>query len=106
MVGRPWSRQRRARTVDVSPASLDANPYPVYRWLRENAPIAYVPALSGLALVTRWDEADRVLKDDARVVSPLQQPPEGLPSLGGSLLFMDGLEHGRIRSAMQPPCQP
>ena len=106
MVARPWSRKRRPRTVEISPESLHANPYPVYRWLRENAPLAYAPALDGLGLVTRWSDTELVLKDDDRFVTPPEQPPANLPSLGGSLLFVDGQEHARIRSAMQPACQP
>jgi len=82
-----------------------ANPYPVYRWLRENEPVAHAPALDGYCLVTRWDDVMTVLKDDETYSSQADESrmPE---TLTGSLLFSDGEPHARFRSAMQAPCQP
>jgi cytochrome P450 len=92
--------------VDVSPASLDANPYPVYRWLRENAPIAYAPALEGRCLVARWDDVETVVKNDDTYSAQVHERPDEPANLAGSLLFVDGDEHARMRAAMQAPCQP
>jgi cytochrome P450 len=106
VVGRLWTRRRQPPTVDLSPDSLHVNPYPSYRWLRENAPIAHIPALEGRWLVTRWDETEQILKDDDLFRTPTDEPPEELRTMGGSILFLDGVEHSRIRSAMQPAGQP
>jgi cytochrome P450 len=106
MVARPRLRKRRLPVVDVSAAALDANPYPVYRWLREHAPVAVAPEIEGRCLVTRWSETEEVLKDDERFIAPAHRPPPGLRTIGDSMLFLNGEEHSRIRSAMQPACQP
>jgi cytochrome P450 len=106
MVARPRLRKRRLPTVDISAAALEANPYPVYRWLREHAPVAVAPGIEGRCLVTRWSETEELLKDDDRFVTPAHGPPPGLRTIGGSMLFLNGDEHARIRSAMQPACQP
>jgi cytochrome P450 len=85
---------------------MEANPYPFYRWLRQNAPVAYTADLNGRYLVACWADVDSVLKDDERFSARLQEPPDPPPNLSGSLLFVDGVEHTRIRAAMQPACQP
>jgi cytochrome P450 len=92
--------------VDVSPAALDANPYPVYRRLRESAPVAYAPALEGRCLIARWDDVETVLKDDGLFSARIWEPADAPENLTGSLLFLDGEEHDRIRTALQPACQP
>jgi len=102
----------RRPTVDISPVDLYANPYPVYRRLRQEAPVAYAPWLRHFAgqpdaywLLTRWDDVVEVLKDDDTYLSP--PDPVGVPeTFAGNLLFLDGDEHARWRAAMQPPCQP
>jgi cytochrome P450 len=103
------SRLRRSNPsiplVDVDQQVAHANPYPIYRWLRLNAPVAYAQGLDGLCMVTCWDDVVTVLKDDETYSSRVDQYP--LPeTLVGNLLFLDGHEHARVRSAMQPPCQP
>ena len=37
----------------VSVADLEVDPYPIYARLRDDAPVAYVPALD-VWMVTRW----------------------------------------------------
>ncbi len=103
---------RRRPTVNVSGADLYDNPYPVYRRLRQEAPVAHAPWLRHFAgqsdtywLVTRWDEVIEILKDDELYRSPPE--PRGLPStFSGGLLYLDGEEHARVRASMQPACQP
>ena len=94
------------KVVDISPAIMDANPYPVYRWLRQDAPVAVAPALYGYCLITRWKDVEAVLKDDERFSAQAEQPPDAPVNLRGSILFLDGEEHARLRSFMQPACQP
>jgi cytochrome P450 len=90
----------------VAPESLHVNPYSWYRWLRENAPVARVPALEDRWLVTRWHETEQVLKNDDLFRTPDDHPPEELRTMGASILFLDGAVHSRIRAAMQPVGQP
>ncbi len=105
MLSRIRRSKRSIPLVDVDPQVAHANPFPIYRWLRLNAPVAYAQALDGLCMVTCWDDVVTVLKDDETYGSRVDQNP--LPeTLAGNLLFTDGQEHARARSAMQPPCQP
>jgi cytochrome P450 len=106
MVTRPWSRKRRRHIVDIAPGSMEDNPYRIYRWLRETAPVAYAPNLGGRYLVARWNDVVSVLKDDDGYSAALQEPRNAPANLAGSLLFVDGDAHTRMRSAMQPVCQP
>jgi cytochrome P450 len=111
MLTRLISRRRRPVT-DVSEADLYVNPYPIYRRLRAQQPVAYAPGLRHFALVpdaywlvTRWDDVTTVLKDDDTFRSP--EPPDGLPpTIGASLLYADAEQHSRYRAALQPACQP
>jgi cytochrome P450 len=85
--------------------ALHSNPYPIYRSLRADNPVAYAPALNYYLLVSRWDDVETVLKDD-ETFSAEVEPPAMPETLRGSLLFTDGREHTRMRAAMQAPCQP
>jgi cytochrome P450 len=112
MLSRLSVGRRRRPVVELGSADLYGNPYPWYRWLRENAPVAYAPALRHHAalpgaywLVTRWDEVVQVLKDDSTFNSPVE-PPGTPATLRGTVFLTDGDEHARVRTAMQPPCQP
>ena len=41
---------------------IDENPYPIYAWLRKNAPIAYLPNV-GAWYVSRYEDIQRILTD-------------------------------------------
>ena len=41
---------------------IDENPYPIYAWLRSNAPIAYLPDV-GAWYVSRYEDTQRILTD-------------------------------------------
>ncbi len=91
-------------TVDVDLAELYRDPYPVYRQLRSEAPVAYVPA-AGRYLVTR--EADVVaVERDPEVFSSME--PDSLMHrvMGDTLLRKDGAAHRRERAALEVPLKP
>ena len=91
-------------TVDVDLAELYRDPYPVFRRLRQEAPVAYVPA-AGRYLVTR--EADVVAVDrDPEVFSSME--PDSLMHrvMGETLLRKDGAAHRRERAALEVPLKP
>ena len=99
----PRSR-RRLPTVEIPVDELNANPFPIWRQLRKDNPVAYVPAIHHYWFVTRWEDVTTVLKDDdifsARIATGM------LADIATSILFSDGSEHSRMRAAMQAPCQP
>jgi cytochrome P450 len=99
------ARRRQPPFVDVRADELYTNPYPIYRSLRNDYPVAFAPALNDCLLVSRWHDVEAVLKDDDTFSAEVE-PPAMPETLRGSLLFTDGLEHARMRASMQPPCQP
>src|SRR5262249_38088548 len=90
VVGRLWTRKARVPTVDIAASALDANPYPVYRYLRESAPVAVAPSLGGRYLVARWDDVEAILKDDSLYSARIPDPPNLPANLSGSVFFVDG----------------
>jgi cytochrome P450 len=88
---------------DVSLAELEIDPYPTYRWLRENQPIAWVPQASRV-FVTTWslcDEAgnnDEVFEPAKDVFNTVYGDP--------NVISLRGTEHREMRNALNPPFRP
>jgi pimeloyl-[acyl-carrier protein] synthase len=83
-----------------------ANPYPLYRELRERDPVHWDPYLHAW-VVTRYEDVVRVLRDcsAARVPSPQSLSAMGLENLSPiaklmmqQMLFMDPPAHTRVRA--------
>jgi cytochrome P450 len=91
--------------VEIDPVALDANPWPIYARLREEAPVAFFP-LSGEYLVTRWDDCDAIgHQEDLYEPSDDYEPRErvfGSPNV----LTMSGLEHKGLRQGIDPHLRP
>ena len=98
---------------DLYSPTFKANPYPTYAAMREQAPVCRNPGLDGQSLlwfITRYEEAEAVLRDQKRFVknyratlTPEEQaklPPEPRLErlLNQHLLNMDGADHVRLRS--------
>src|SRR4051794_41871555 len=91
-------------TVDLDLAELYRDPYPVFRRLRQEAPVAYVPA-AGRYLVTR--EADVVAVDrDPEIFSSMEPDSPMHRVMGETLLRKDGAAHRRGGAALQAPPKP
>ncbi len=105
----------RARTAQKAPTygsmtqlldpEILANPYPMYRELREKDPVHWDPYLHAW-VVTRYEDVVRVLRDcsAARVPSPESLSSMGLENLSPiakvmvqQMLFMDPPAHTRVR---------
>lgn len=85
-------------------ADLEADPDPIMRRLRDEAPVAYVDAVD-MWLVTRWD--DVVWMDDHPELFTAATEPSFLArALGGNMLTADPPEATRTREAMLPSFQP
>ena len=81
--------------VSITLAELDADPYPVLASLREQAPVAWIPALDGW-LVSRRDLCIDVMRDAARFT--VDDPRFSTARVvGPSMLSLDGEEHRRHR---------
>jgi cytochrome P450 len=84
------------------------DPYPMYRRLREAAPIVRAPLL-GAWLATRWDECEEILRErqfsadrsELAVMRMLRRgardAPEMLGFIESDLLMLAGTRHARLR---------
>lgn len=101
----PSSGGQRATDVvlDVPLEELEADPYPVYAWMREHRPIAYVPR-SGRVFVTTWELCELAGNDDT-VFEPAKaifDTVYGCPNVIG----LNGEAHRALRNAINPPFRP
>ncbi len=82
------------------------NPYPVYKRLRDEWPVALVDGIFGQHyLVTRYEDALAVLRDAERFSSRANARGIGLV-FGRTILEMDGIEHIRHRRLITPALTP
>lgn len=82
------------------------NPYPVYKRLRDESPVALVDGIFGQHyLVTRYDDALPVLRDAATFSSRANARGIGLV-MGRTILEMEGREHIRMRRLITPALTP
>jgi len=98
----PTDLQAAAFDLHDLPAGFDADPYPVYRALRERAPVKLMP--DGSYFLTRYDDLSRIYRD-AKLFSS-DKTVEFRPKFGGSplyehhttsLVFNDPPRHSRVR---------
>ena len=82
------------------------NPYPVYKRLRDEWPVALVEGIFGQHyLVTRYEDVLTVLRDSERFSSRANARGIGLV-FGRTILEMDGTEHIRHRRLITPALTP
>ena len=89
---------------DVTLAALHADPYPVYRRLRAEAPVAWLPA-AGIHLVTRFDDIMAIERDHETF--PARDPRSlQIKAMGHTLMRKDGADHKRERLIIEPSFRP
>lgn len=91
-------------TADITLDALDADPYPVFRWLRAEDPVAWLPA-AGRFLVTRHQDVLAVERDQ-RTFSSVEEGSLMNRAIGPTLLRQDGDAHRRLRAAAEGPVRP
>ena len=105
--------------VDIASPAFKADPGPVCARLRAERPVVHVPVRgvpAGAYLVTRYDDAAVVLRDErfvkdvrsARDAGDLRQPwmPKALRQLSHTMLDSDGDEHRRLRGLVRDTFAP
>lgn len=88
----------------VDLADLDLDPYPIYRRLREQGPIAWIDPL-GMWWVTGYEAVQQVLLDD-RIFTTASPHSLIHDTFGVQMLTAEGSLHMRYRSAAQPAFAP
>jgi cytochrome P450 len=94
------TENQRAVAVDVTVEELERDPYPIYRRLRAEQPVAWVPAV-GLWFVTRWDDVTAVGKHHDVFAAAVEGSPLER-TFGPNLLTVDGDRHRRMRASLGP----
>lgn len=79
---------------DLMDTGVHANPYPTYRWLRDNAPVYKMPG-TPMYVVSRYEDVKRVLRDQHVFLSNLGM---NVPLM--SMVMMDGTDHTRLRQSI------
>lgn len=88
----------------ITVAALDADPYPIYRALRADAPVAWAEAV-GLWLVTRWDDVQEVTLDHERFTAALPDSPLSR-TLGPNMMHASRDYHRPLRAVIEPLFRP
>jgi cytochrome P450 len=88
----------------ITVADLERDPYPVYRRLRDDAPVCHVPAV-GLWLVTRWDDVQHVATHPELFTADVDSSPL-TRTLGQNVLTVDGDAWRRVRATLDPAMRP
>ena len=106
--------------LDITSAEHKANPFPLYARLRDEAPVLAVTVRGRQRawLVTRYDDAVEVLKNDARFVKnprtamtaeqwkKAPRIPAMLQALERNLLGLDEADHGRLKALVHQAFTP
>lgn len=89
---------------DITLGDLYADPYPAYRRLRMEAPVAWVPA-ARIHLVTRFDDIIAIERD-ASTFPALDLRSLQIKAMGHTLMRKDGEDHKRERAVLEPTFRP
>jgi len=88
----------------VTVEDLERDPFPIYRRLRDEAPVCHLPAVE-LTLVTRWDDVHHVALHPELFTADVDSSPLAR-TLGSNVLTVDGERQRRIRATMDPSMRP
>jgi cytochrome P450 len=83
---------------------LERDPYPIYARLREEEPVAFVPAVQ-LWLVTRHDDV-RHVDLTPEVFTAATEPSTLNRTMGVNMLGSEGPEQAWLRAVVEPPFRP
>jgi cytochrome P450 len=88
----------------ITLGELERDPYPIYARLREEEPVAFVPAVQ-LWLVTRHDDV-RHVDLTPEVFTGATDPSTLNRTMGVNMLGSEGPEQAWIRQVVEPPFRP
>lgn len=97
----PKRSEMTALGPEIQIEQLEDDPYPIYKRLRQEQPVARIEQL-GLWFVTRWDDVRRIA-GDSETFSADTKPSTLNRTIGKSLMRTDGSYHREVRSLIEPP---
>jgi cytochrome P450 len=86
--------------VDIRPADLDGDPYPLFEQIRAAGPLAWIPGLR-MWYVVDYHFVRTILLDPATFTTAFEHSPVH-DTFGVNMLTSDGPEHNRQRRPAQP----
>jgi cytochrome P450 len=92
-----------AETISV--ADLELDPYPVYRRLRRESPVAWVPAVN-LWMVTRAADVEMVASRPDLFTARVADSPVDRSFGGSTVMTLDGDEHLELRRSLDAKYRP
>jgi len=90
---------------DIDVAQLDADPYPFYKRLRDETPVAYVPG-SDAYFITRYADCATAGGGDADFKGSQDIPPLMRVFGAPNVLTADGAAHADLRTGIDPVLRP
>ncbi|RYH02636.1 cytochrome P450 [Salipiger sp. IMCC34102] len=84
---------------------LDRDPFPIYARLREEFPVAYVPA-ANVWFVTRWDDVQTVTKSPDLFTADADASPVDRAFGRPNILSAEGPTHKALRGGLEPHYRP
>ncbi len=94
-----------AFAAGVTVAELEHDPYPIYARLRQESPVAWVPAVN-MWLATSWEAALRVASEPASFAADMPGSPIDRSFGSPTILTCDGEVHAHLRAGVDPPLRP
>ncbi|MCP9211130.1 cytochrome P450 [Streptomyces sp. NEAU-Y11] len=98
------SAKRASLGAAITIEALDDDPFTIYQRLRDEEPVAWVPAAHAY-LITRWDDVHRVCRDAETFSAAVHDSPLS-QSIGPNLLHSDGAYHDRLRAPLTEGLRP
>lgn len=89
----------------VTVADLERDPYPIYSYLRETEPVAYMPCLD-VWMVTRWEDVEAACFDTERFPAHVEGSPTDRALGGVSMMTTDGGLARQRRRPFDPTFRP
>jgi cytochrome P450 len=90
---------------EITVTELERDPYPIYARLRDEAPVAWVPAVE-MWLATGWEEAIRVASEPELFAADMPGSPIDRSFGSPTILTCDGPDHKQLRRAIDPKYRP
>ena len=99
------TRSIEEQLAEITVEQLDEDPYPTYAWLREHAPVAWVPGV-GLWLATTWEAVEEAAGDPETFSASVTPSPLERTMGEGNILLIDGPPQKALRRALDPSLRP